>query len=162
MDVIVIIGASILIILGIVGCIIPGLPGPPIAWFAFPLMRLHSVEAFHPDGKTMLIYGIAVAAITLLDYFLPIWGTKKFGGTKAGKRGSIIGLLAGLFVPIFGPLTIIIGPFAGAVIGELLTGQNQKTAWRSGLGSFLGFLGGTLLKFVITGMILVKFIKLVL
>jgi len=161
MDIVLIVGASLLLILGILGCIIPGIPGPPIAWLALPLMNLHSNQAVHPEGKTLLIYGIAVTVITLLDYMLPIWGTKKFGGTKAGKTGSIIGLFGGIFVPVFGPLTLIIGPFLGAVVGELIAGQDQKTALKSGLGSFLGFLGGTLLKFAITGMLLVKFIKLV-
>lgn len=160
MDAVWIIAGSLVLIIGLLGCIVPGLPGPPIAWFALPILRLHSNPEVHPSGRTLLIYGIAVAIITLLDYYLPIWGTKRFGGTRAGKVGSIIGLVLGMLVPVFGPLTIIIGPFAGAVIGEILAGQHEQTAWRSGLGSFIGFLGGTLIKFAAAFLIIFKFVKL--
>jgi len=159
-DIVWIVLGALLLLVGLIGCIIPGLPGPPIAWIALPLLRLHSSFDVHPSNRTLIIYGIAVTAITALDYFLPIWGTKKFGGTKAGKNGSIIGLIAGMFIPIFGPLTIIIGPFAGAVIGELLAGQDNRTALSSGLGSFLGFMGGTLLKLAACGLIIFEFVKL--
>lgn len=150
-----------MLFVGIAGCIVPGLPGPPVAWFALPLLRLHSNTDIHPNNNVLLIYGTAVLLITVLDYYLPIWGTKKFGGTKAGKRGSIIGLILGLFVPVFGPLTIIIGPFAGAVVGELLSGQSEHTAWKSGVGAFVGFMAGTMVKLAVCALILVKCILLI-
>jgi len=160
LDFVWIILGSILLLVGLLGCIVPGLPGPPIAWFSLPLLRLHSDPSVHPDSRVLLIYGVAVAVITVLDYYLPIWGTKRFGGTRAGKIGSIIGLVLGMVVPVFGPITIIIGPFAGAVIGEILAGQSEKTAFRSGIGSFLGFLGGTLIKFAVTILVIFKFVTL--
>ncbi|MCB9245512.1 MAG: DUF456 domain-containing protein [Flavobacteriales bacterium] len=160
MDVLILIGSVVLLLLGLAGCIVPGLPGPPIAWIALPLLRLHSNTEIHPENNTLLIYGFAVLLITVLDYYLPIWGTRRYGGTNAGKRGSIVGLILGLFVPVFGPLTIILGPFAGAVIGELIGGSDEHTAWRSGLGTFIGFMAGTLIKIAICFLIIAKFVGL--
>ena len=162
MDFVWIILGSLILFVGLIGCIVPGLPGPPIAWFALPVLRLHSDPTVHPDSRVLLIYGIAVTVITVLDYYLPIWGTKRFGGTRAGKVGSIIGLVLGMLVPIFGPITIILGPFAGAVIWEILAGQSEQTALRSGIGSFLGFVGGMLIKFAVTILVIVKFVTLLL
>ena len=95
--------------------------------------------------------------ITVLDYFIPIWGTKKFGGSKAGVIGSGIGLIVGLF---FGPLGIILGPFLGALAGELITNQTEiKKALRSATGSFIGFLFGTGLKLVFCGFMAYYFVS---
>jgi uncharacterized protein YqgC (DUF456 family) len=160
MDVVLIIIGIVLLLLGIVGCIIPALPGPPIAYLSLVTLNFHSIESTQPSGSTLLWYGLAVLLITLLDYWLPIWGTKKFGGTKAGKNGSIIGLILAFIFPIFGPFTILIGPFIGAVVGELIGGQDQKTALKSGVGSFLGFLSGTILKLGMVGVLAYEFIKL--
>lgn len=157
----VLIGLGILaLLIGIVGCIIPALPGPPIGYLALVALSFHSAEVSHPSTKSLIWYGVAVLIVTILDYFLPIWGTKKFGGTSAGKRGSTLGLIASIFFPILGPLTLLAGPFVGAVVGELVAGENQKTALRSGLGSFLGFLGGAFLKLGIVIVLAWEFIKL--
>ncbi|MCB0735669.1 MAG: DUF456 domain-containing protein [Flavobacteriales bacterium] len=161
MDIVLIIVCIAILIVGLVGCIVPALPGPPVGYIALPLLYLHSSEAFHPDTQTLLIYGVVVILITVLDYYLPIWGTKKFGGTKAGKTGSIVGLILAFIFPIFGPFTILVGPFVGAIAGELMTGQDSNVALRSGIGSFLGFVAGTLLKLGVVVMITVQFVKLV-
>jgi uncharacterized protein YqgC (DUF456 family) len=160
MDILIVSGGVVLLIIGILGCILPGLPGPPFAFLSLLILKLHSNPLVEPSTQTLLIFGISALLITILDYMLPIWGTKKFGGSKAGKNGSLIGLLVGLFIPVFGPFTIMIGPFAGAVIGELLAGQNRNTAFKSGIGSFLGFLGGTFLKLAICALIVFKFFRL--
>ena len=96
--------------------------------------------------------------VTALDYVVPIIGTKKFGGTKRGVMGSMIGLVIGVIVlPIsgivigpFGILGIILGPFIGAYIGESTAGRDSKTAMRAAFGSFIGFLAGTLMKITYT------------
>lgn len=94
--------------------------------------------------------------VSILDYIIPAWGTKKFGGSKRGVLGSMIGLLFGLF--LFPPFGIIIGPFVGAVLGEITGGKDNKAALKAGLGSFVGFLLGTLMKLIVSGMMAWYFI----
>ncbi len=128
-------------IVGAAGSFLPILPGPPIAWGAMLLLY------FYPGGtfstQTVVVHGLIVAGITVFDYFIPIWGTKRFGGTKSGERGSMVGLLLGLFTP---PLGIVVGPFLGAFVGELIQGSSRNQAFKSAVGSFLGFLAGVFLK----------------
>jgi uncharacterized protein len=83
--------------------------------------------------------------VTVLDYVIPIYGTRKFGGTRYGIWGCTIGLFVGVFVPPWG---LILGPFIGAFVGELIANNNTENAWNAALGSFIGFLFGTLLKFI--------------
>lgn len=138
----------IFIVLGLAGGIVPVLPGPPLSYVG--LLFLHFTSKYQFTGKFLLIWAAITLSVYLLDYFIPIWGTKKFGGSKRGIWGSIIGLLAGLI--FFPPLGIIIGPFIGAVVGELSAGKNSNDAFKAGLGSFVGFLTGTLLKLIASGM----------
>lgn len=151
----------VFLILGAIGCIAPIIPGPPIAFLSLLGLLFHSSPDAIPSTNVLLWAGFLVIVVTVIDYFLPIWGTKKFGGTDAGKRGSIIGLIVAFIFPVLGPLTILVGPFAGAIVGELITGQDNKTAFRSGIGSFLGFVGGVVLKLGVVGFVALKFIKLV-
>lgn len=144
-----------IIVVGFVGCFIPVLPGPPIAWIALPLLYLTS-EGFADINTTwFLILTLLTIVVTVVDYLLPMWGTKYSGGTKAGTWGSTIGLILGLFFP---PIGIIIGPFLGALIGELMAGQDQKTALKSGIGAFVGFLLGTVAKMVVVFLIGYQFL----
>lgn len=157
--------ATIFIIVGIVGDVVPGLPGVPISYAA--MLLIHFFTDISYSNETLVIYGIICIAITIIDYFVPIWGTKKFGGTKAGVRGSTIGLIIGVVVlPIlgvvigpFGLVGILAGPFVGAYIGEKMSGVDDRLAWRSAIGSFVGFVAGTLLKVVysiIIGFVVIK------
>ncbi len=123
------------------GSFLPILPGPPLAWLG--LLCLYFIPNSGLTGWELSLHAAVVAGISVLDYYIPIWGTKQFGGTPAGVRGATIGLVLGLF---FAPLGIVLGPFAGAFLGELAAGTQQQQAWRSALGSFLGFVAGTLLK----------------
>jgi len=149
MDYVLITFGVIFIISGILGCVVPALPGPPLSYIG--LLLLHFTEKFQFSTKFLITWAIITAVIYTLDIIIPVWGTKKFGGSKRGVWGSIIGLLIGLFFAPFGLISIIIGPFAGAVIGELTTGKETKIVLRSGFGSFLGFLAGTLLKLITSG-----------
>ena len=154
MDVFLLILAVILALTGILGAIIPGLPGPPIGFAGLLLVHLTSLHEY--SMNFLGIMGSLALFITLLDYYVPIYGTKKFGGSKAGVRGSTIGLLIGVFVfPIlgivigpYGLLGIILGPFAGAYVGEKMSGTSDDKAWRAAFGSFLGFIAGTLMKLI--------------
>ena len=145
----------LLMLAGLAGCILPFLPGPPLCFIALLLQQLRDDPPFS-SGFLWLWAGIALA-VTLLDYVIPVYGTKKFGGTTYGVWGSTIGLLVGLFV---GPLGIIIGPFVGAFVGELLANTNSKQALRAAFGSFVGFLFGTLLKLVTCLVMIWYFVKL--
>lgn len=88
--------------------------------------------------------------VTILDYVIPPLATKKLGGSRKGVVGSTLGIIAGLF--IFPPWGIIIFPFIGAFIGEMISGQEHKLALKAAIGSFLGFITGVLLKLVVTVM----------
>ena len=81
--------------------------------------------------------------VTILDYIVPVWGTKKFGGSKYGTRGATVGLIIGLFL---GPVGIIIGPLIGAFVGEMIFKDDMNYAVKAGFGSLLGFLTGIGLK----------------
>ena len=97
-----------------------------------------------------------VIVVTALDYFVPVYGTKKFGGSRYGMWGCAIGLLVGLWA---GPLGIILGPFLGALVGEMIGNANSHQAFRAALGSFAGFLLSTLLKFITCLVMVWYFIK---
>jgi len=147
MDHILIVIAAILIVLGLLGCFLPVIPGPPLSFGG--LLILHFTRWGDINTDLLLWLGIAAAIATALDYVFPVWATKRFGGSKRGVWGSTIGLVVGLF--FFPPLGIIIGPFVGAFIGEMTANQNQRSALKSALGSFVGFLLGTGLKFAVSG-----------
>jgi len=130
---------------GLIGCILPIIPGPPLSYIALLLLQFTRFADF--SSEFLWITALITVIITVLDYVLPVWGTKKWGGSRAGTIGSVIGLIFGLF---FAPIGIIIGPFLGAVAGELLVGKNSSTALRSGIGSFIGFMLGTAMKLTVS------------
>jgi uncharacterized protein YqgC (DUF456 family) len=139
--------AIIIIMAALLGCFLPVIPGPPLAFLATLLLSF-STFGSSISNQFLLWAGVGAVAITLLDYFIPMLGTRTFGGSKAGVIGSVVGLLAGIF--LFPPLGIIVGPFIGAVFGEMLTGNQFKEALRSGFGAFLGFVFGTGIKLAYT------------
>jgi uncharacterized protein YqgC (DUF456 family) len=147
MDIFLLVLGFILMLVGILGSFLPVLPGPPISWIG--LLLLYSTSAITMNW-TFLGITLAIALIVFgLDYVIPAIGTKKFGGTKAGVIGTTVGLLVALIFPILGPFGIIIWPFVGALVGELLNKADKKTATKAAFGSFLGFLTGTFLKFMV-------------
>ena len=145
----------IFMISGILGGVIPVLPGPPLSYIG--LLLLHFTEQYQFSSKFLIIWAIVTVVVYALDYAIPVFGTKKFGGSKRGIWGSMIGLVIGLF--FFPPFGIIIGPFAGAVIGELSAGKDSGAALKSGFGSFVGFLLGTLMKLITSGLMAWHFAK---
>ncbi len=155
MDIVIIIFASILMLVGFLGCFLPVLPGPPLSYVGLLLLQITEGVSF--STNFLLLWAAITIGVQLLDYLVPIYGTKKYGGSKAGVTGSMVGLLLGMF--LFPPIGIIIGPMAGALLGELMTGRTRAEAWRSAVGSFLGFLVGTLLKLIASGTMFYYFVK---
>jgi uncharacterized protein YqgC (DUF456 family) len=156
MDIALLVFGFILCLLGIIGSFLPILPGPPISWIG--LLLLHLTTAVTEDWWFLGITAAVALVIFALDYVIPIIGTKKFGGTKAGMIGTTIGLILGLIAPI--PGGIFIGAFAGAFIGELSNKADNKTALKAAFGSFLGLLTGAFMKFIVTAIFLIFFLKI--
>ncbi len=146
--------AVVMMIAGFIGCIIPLLPGPPLSYAALLVLQLKDNPPF--TWRFMLIWLVITAVVQVLDYVFPIIATKKFGGTGYGVWGCVIGLIAGFW---FGPFGIVAGPFIGALVGELLYSGNSDQAIRAALGSFIGFLFGTVLKLVASGLMMWYMVK---
>ncbi len=144
----------LLIILGLLGCFLPVIPGPPLSFAAILLLQLTSEPPFSVSFLS-IIAGI-VLLVTVLDYIVPVIGAKKFGASKAGIWGSTIGIIVGIFFGVWG---IVIFPFIGALIAELIVGKSTGKALKAALGTFLGFLLGTLLKLIVSVFITYKFIE---
>ena len=155
MDILFIIAGVILILMGLAGSILPVLPGPPLAYLG--IIALHLTSFVHYGTNFLVITGILAIIITLLDYVVPSWGTKRFGGSQMGVRGAMIGTIAGIFV--FPPFGIILGPFLGAFIAEMIHENNTQKALRSGLGSFMGFLVGSGMKLIYAAVLTFYFVK---
>ena len=141
--------ALLLALVGLVGAVVPGIAGTPFSFLA--LLALSFVDGIDYSTRFLVIMGVIGAVVFAVDYVVPVWGTKKLGGTKAGVRGSTIGLILGLLVTLVFPIgfiAVLLGPFIGAYIGEKMAGTADHLAWRSALGSFVGFLLGTGIKVV--------------
>lgn len=148
------IGLSIIcLVIGLLGCILPMLPGPPLAYVG--LLLLHATEYAQFSSTQLWSCLFAVIVVQILDYITPILGSKYSGGTKWGNWGCVIGTIMGMF---FLPLGIIIGPFIGAIAGELLGGRGLSQAMKAGLGSLVGFLLGTVVKLLLCGYLVYLFI----
>lgn len=158
-----------LIVVGLIGCIIPVIPGPPISYGGILLLHLTSWVDY--STTFLLIWGVLVIVVTVLDYIVPILGTKKSGGSKWGSWGSAIGLIIGLF---FSPIGIFIGPFFGALLGEIMYQYNKegkdpnvpkeesekiKIALKAALGSFIGLMFGIVFKLMVSGALAFFFIR---
>lgn len=139
--------------LGILGCIVPALPGPLFSWLSLFLFFLLPEREF--STTTLIVSGLAMAIVTALDYIVPVLGAKKFGSSKEGVWGGMIGIVVGLF--FFPPIGIILGPLIGTIVGDLLAGGTFTKALNSGIGSLIGFIVGTSIKLVYCIVVLVMF-----
>jgi len=154
MEILFLVLAFLFLAIGILGAFLPILPGPPLAFFSLLFIHWGMETGF--TNTFLIIMGILAVIISLLDYYFPILGTKKLGGSQYGIRGSTIGLLIGLILlPVlgislgpFGLTGIILCPFLGAWVGERWSGKTADEALKAAFGSFLGFLAGTFIKFI--------------
>lgn len=146
--------AVIFFTVGVIGTVLPALPGAPLIWLGMLIYGLF-VKFNNLPWTFFLGQGLAVALIFLVDYLAGIWGVKRYGGSKAAVWGSILGGLLGVL--LMGPFGLIFGPFIGAVIGELYQKSHLDKAFRVGMGTLLGFLGGTALKLGIEVLMIIWF-----
>ena len=142
METIIIILAILAGVIGIAGSILPGLPGTPVSWVGLLLLYIWGPEEM--ALKTLIIWGIVVAIVSVIDYIVPMWFTKVTGGSKYAERGAIAGLILGI---IFTPIGMILGAFLGALLAELVVAKKKsEEAFKAAVGSFLGFILGTGIK----------------
>lgn len=152
------ISIGLILILGaIIFSFLPPIPGPPLAWLALLLLNLTN-DKVEFSALTLTILAALSIFVIVIDSFIPIWSTKKMGGSKAGIRGSMVGIFVGIF--FFPPIGIILGPIVGAIIAELVVeGQDLKSSIKSGFGAFIGFLLGIGLKLGLSLYMAVLFFK---
>ena len=153
LDIILIIVSALCLIVGLLGCVLPMLPGPPIAYVG--LLLLHATDKVQFSTTQLLVWLLIVIVVQVLEHFAPMLGSKYSGGSKWGSWGCFVGTILGLF---FLPWGIIVGPFLGAVVGELLKGAESRQAVKSGIGSLIGFLFGTVLKLALCSYFCYQFI----
>ena len=152
METLIIILAIIAGIVGIAGSILPGLPGTPVSWVGLLLLYLWGPEEM--ALKTLIVWGVVVALVSVIDYFVPMYFTKLTGGSKYAERGALVGLLAGI---ILTPVGMILGSFLGAFLFELYYARKGAAqALKAAIGSFLGFITGTGLKTIVAVLIMWK------
>lgn len=158
MDVLLLVLGFMCIILGIFGSFLPVLPGPSISWVGLAL--LYFTKAVPANYWILGIALLVTVIISVLDYVIPAKGTKRFGGSSYGIWGTNIGLIVGILAPI--PFGFIIGPFVGALIGELIYDfKDHNRALKAAAGSFIGFLASSFMKFVVCVMYLGLFVWIV-
>jgi uncharacterized protein YqgC (DUF456 family) len=158
MDIFLLFVGFFFVLLGVIGAFLPVLPGPITGWIG--LLMLHLTKVIPMDWTFLgITLGVAIL-IWGIDFIIPAWGTKKFGGSKYGIWGTILGLIIGLV--FLGPLGIIVGPFLGAFVGELIhDSTDSKRAVKAAFGSLVGFMLSTGLKFLVSiiflGLYITKF-----
>ena len=153
MDIVLLVIGAICLLLGLSGCVLPMLPGPPLAYVG--LLLAHATDKVQFSATQLWVWLLLVVIVQLLDYVTPLLGSKCSGGSKWGNWGCVVGTIVGLF---FLPWGIIVGPFAGAVIGELLGDKELRQALKSGVGSLIGFLFGTVVKLLLCGYFCYQFV----
>ena len=176
MNIFLIVLAFLFLLVGLVGSVVPALPGPPLSFIGLLLLQWSGHGNFSP--AFLWVWAAITVAVTIIDNILPAWMTKKFGGSRAAVIGSVLGLIAGMF--FFAPIGLLVGPFLGAFAGELINihiqvkrkkintteadsndvdstsvsnaGDNKTgyaKAFKAALGAFLAFIVGTGAKLIV-------------
>ncbi len=158
MDTLIVILAIAAGIIGIAGSILPGLPGTPVSWAGLLILYIwgNGTDAAGDEMtmRTLIVWGVIVAIVSIIDYVIPMYFTKITGGSKYAERGAMVGLIAGIFLT---PVGMILGSFLGAFLFELYyTRQGAAQALKAAVGSFFGFLMGTGLKTIVACIIMWK------
>lgn len=142
MEVLLITAGLIVLVVGLAGAILPVIPGPPLSFAGILLLHLSTRVQY--SVYLLVITGIVAVLITVLDYVIPAYFTKKMKASDASTKGTILGTIIGLF--IVPPLGILIFPILGAFVGELIISGSIDKAFKSAFAGFLGLISGMLLK----------------
>ncbi len=143
MEILFLIVALLLMLAGVVGTVMPVIPSVPIVYAGYFVYGL--ATNWRDYGlKVMVAFGALTVLVLVMDYVAGAVGAKKFGGSKAGMWGSIVGAIVGVI--FFNLLGLILGTFFGALLAELIWGRTFSEAFRSGVGAFIGFLAGSFFK----------------
>ena len=143
----------VLIAIGMVGCFLPVLPGPPIAYAAL-FLALARGDHSSPGVSTLVVAGVVTAAVLVLDWIVPALGAKKFNCSRLGMFGCFAGTIVGLF---FLPIGVVAGPFLGALAGEMVAGKPLGLSLKGAFGALLGYGCGVVLKVACCGFIAYQF-----
>ncbi|MFU8812351.1 MAG: DUF456 domain-containing protein [Balneolaceae bacterium] len=152
METVLIILASLCMIAGLIGALLPVVPGLPVSYIGLLLLQLAKPGTF--SLTFMLLWLALVIIVMVLESVIPAYGTRRMGGSALGVTGALVGLVAGFF--FFPPFGILIFPFLGAFAGEWVQGKKSKASFRAASGTILGFLAGTFLK-VVTASVMIFF-----
>ena len=153
MDLFLVLIAALFMLAGVLGSFLPVLPGIPMSWIG--LLILHFTAALPMNYTFLGITLLITIIIFALQYAIPALGTKYLGGTKSGMIGATLGLVAGIFIPV--PFAILIAPFVGAYIGEVMNKADSRTALKAASGSFIGLLASAFMEFIVTMIFLFLF-----
>ncbi len=136
----------LIMLMGMAGIVIPIIPSIPLVWLgAFIFALCTHFEKI--TGMLLLVFALLTVFSIVFENLGSVYGAKKFGATRWGIVGSVIGTGVGFYLG--GPIGLILGPIIGTVIFELIGGKDYRGALKSGLGNFVGFMGGSLIKFFI-------------
>ena len=147
----------LLVLVGVIGCIIPAIPGPPLSFIGILLLHFGTGGGEIFSNAFLIGWGIATAVVFIADYIIPLLGGKLHGISRWGTWGSIIGMILGLvFFPPFG---IILGILIGAICGELIAGKEHSKALKAGFASFAGTMVAMTAKLVVSAVLGFFYIK---
>ncbi|MCL1865458.1 MAG: DUF456 domain-containing protein [Spirochaetes bacterium] len=156
MEIVLVILAFLFLLVGLLGTVFPILPGPPLSYIGLLLLQLSGYGNF--SSTFLWIWAAITVVVTVVDYLLPPWIAQRFGGSRSAAIGSLLGLVAGIF--LFPPWGLIIGPFLGALAGELYYDREDKAkAFKVAFGAFLAFILGTGAKLIVSSMMIYYAVK---
>jgi len=175
MEIILTVVAFLFLVAGLVGSVVPAIPGPPLSYVGLLLLQWSGNGSF--SIAFLVLWAVITIAVTVMDNFLPAWMTKRFGGSRMAVIGSVLGIIAGMF---FVPIGLLIGPFLGALAGELINTRVKRKeidsteptaadgnsggkvkALKVAFGAFLAFIVGTGAKLIIGALMIYYAVKAV-
>lgn len=146
--------AVVLMLVGVAGTLMPALPGLPLIWLT--MLGYGAVEGFQEMDAQFLTITLVVVAISFIsEHYAKAWGARRFGAGRAGAWGAVIGSIVGLF---FMPIGLVLGPFLGALLAELMAGRPASEAVRAGWGGLIGVLGSVVVNVVLALSLTVAFV----